>query len=129
MLEHLIAAILGSACFGAISWHVAHLLARGSLFEPLRDWLQYRCSHWETGCGSHWCGALRIWWEGFHCRLCLSTQVAIVITWGALTTGLLVRPSELPAPEWGFIFAVGPFLVAAWAEAFRRIEIFEPPLD
>lgn len=116
MIEHLIVILVGTFALGLATWHLTRVVADGALFAGMRRWLSY-CE------GTFW----KIILESIGCRLCLNTQAAFALTWGALMTGLLVRPNELPLPEWAFAFAVGPFIVAAWAEVMRRIECLEVP--
>jgi hypothetical protein len=127
MIEPLLTALVGTFALGLASWHIARILHQGDLFKPFREWLEYVCARWETGDTSFPATALYHVGKGFKCRLCFGTQVAIVLTWGMLVTGLIVQHSVLPAAEWGFAFAVGPFITGAWAEIIRRVEALEAP--
>lgn len=135
MLEHLVIALLSTFVLGLATWHIAHVIRKGSLFEPLRRWLERQATEvWFQGerggkPGPHLIKSSRFvwWWRSWDCRLCLGTEIAITLTWGLLGTGLVVDRHALPAAEWGFAFAVGPFLTGAWSEVIRRVESLKVP--
>jgi hypothetical protein len=125
--EQLIVALLGTFALGLTTWHIVRVFSHGSLFKPFREWLEYIGATWETGDTSPRATFLLYLWRGFDCRLCFETQVAIILTWGALVTGLVVNPGVVPYAAWGLAFAIGPFLTAAWSEILRRVECVEAP--
>ncbi|KKN84403.1 hypothetical protein LCGC14_0288650 [marine sediment metagenome] len=120
MIEHLVAIFAGTLALGMVTWQLTRVISDGSLFEPLRNRLFKK---YRNGAGS----AFKLFYAGLSCRLCFGTEIAFVVTWGALITALIVAPSELPAVAWVFAFVLGPFLTAAWAEVMRRIECLEAP--
>lgn len=121
MLEHIVAIFAGTLALGMVSWHITRVISDGSIFEPMRARLFKKYRRTKPG------GIFRTVYNGMSCRLCFGTEIAIILTWGALVTGLIVKPSELPVAEWAFAFAVGPFLTASWGEVLRRIECLEAP--
>ncbi len=121
MIEHIVAIFAGTLALGMVTWHITRVISDGALFEPLRNRLWDKHQKQSTGF------RFRMFYAGLSCRLCFGTQIAIILTWGALLTGLIVKASELPPAEWGFAFAVGPFLTAAWGEIIRRVEAIEAP--
>lgn len=124
MIEHFILALGGTFALGLATWHIVRVVSQGSLFKPFWVWLRWKVTTRPSGQlrGFYW------WWlEGWDCRLCFGTEVALVLTWAALATGLVVKHSLIPPAEWAFAFIVGPFLTAAWAEVVRRIECLEAP--
>lgn len=119
MLEHLIVALLGTFALGLATWHTARVISDGDLFKPLRT------RFWKIRSLGN--PLIHLLYDGVACRLCFNTEIAIVLTWGTLVTGLTVDHNVLPPAEWGFAFAVGPFLTGAWAEIVRRVERWEAP--
>lgn len=122
MTELLITALVGTFTLGLAAWQISRVISDGDIFEPMRGklWVRY----WEK---REHDTLFSTFYRGVSCRLCFGTQVAIVLTWGALIVALMVDRSELPAAVWGFAFIVGPFLTAAWSEVLRRVECLEAP--
>ncbi|KKN60422.1 hypothetical protein LCGC14_0532560 [marine sediment metagenome] len=119
MTDLLTTSLVATFALGLATWHLARVISDGALFEPLRQRVRL---NWY---GSR-LNALHVSLN--NCRLCLNTQVAILLTWGALVTGLVVEwyePSSYPLAVWAFAFVVGPFLTAGWAEIIRRVECCE----
>ncbi len=130
MNDLLITSLVATFALGLATWHLAHIVSDGAVFEPLRTRLRCWAIDTET-----WAPHVEIehvrspfWYlllRSLDCRLCLNTQVAILLTWGALVTGLVVSHDALPLAEWFLAFVVGPFLTAGWSEIIRRVECCE----
>lgn len=132
MLEHAVAILVVTFLLGLATWHAARVMAEGSIFADVRNWLEFKATRrWvdeDDGEGilGYWLvDTVQPWHfanEGLTCRLCLNTQVAFAFTWGALVVGVLAYSSRFSPAEWGLAFVIGPFLVAGWAEVVRRLE-------
>ena len=126
MIEHIVAIFAGTLALGMVTWHITRIISDGSVFEPMRDklWRRYEETKKRPIVRA---GLYRLFYRGLSCRLCFGTEIAFVVTWGALIAGLIVSPSELPAAGWVLAFALGPLLTASWAEILRRVECLEAP--
>lgn len=127
MIEYLVAILLGTFALGITSWHITRVISVGKIFESFRGWLEDEGLHPDDGLPQP--GVVGLVYLLFSCRLCLGTQVSIVLTWGALAAILAAdwQQPVLPVVYWFFAFAVGPFLTAGWAEVVRRVECLETP--
>lgn len=125
MFELLATASLGAFILGMATWHTARVVAEGRILEPVRD-LLVGIGLTSTPFGGSYLmmrgRAGRFFLDLFDCRLCLNTQVALVVTWAVLVVGLVTGLGEASPAAWTLAFVIGPPLVAAWAELFRRLE-------
>lgn len=125
MLELLVTVSLGAFMLGMVTWHIARVVAEGRILESVRNRLVGIGLTSAPFGGSYLLTRGRVgtfFLDLFDCRLCLNTQVALVVTWAVLVVGLVTVLGEASSAVWALAFVVGPFLVAAWAELLRRLE-------
>jgi len=121
---------LGAVAIGFAVWHIAKVMDIGSLFQCWRDWLDKQPDRaWDEYIANptlicrlkhrFWCKAA----EGWSCRLCFGTQWSLLLTTTTLVVTLLSYGTlGLPVGIWVLMFVLGPFTVAAIAEAMRKFE-------